>query len=234
MSTDWRDRLLSYDEKNLDPTERAELERILDAEPAARAFLAQLRADREQFREAFRQVRARPDFTDRVMARLPQPRRSFVPFPRLMEVLAGGLMLLVAASLIAPGRQSERQRQLLCQNEVKDLTRAVMSYAEDFDGLLPNSQQWIAQVSAYRRAPVEAHCPSDDRPAAVSYSIPLGLSMAQIKQLPDPQSQVVLFDANGPFPAPRHDRAANFGFLDGSVRAVHEDDVHVVSWSAER
>ncbi|NUP99699.1 MAG: anti-sigma factor, partial [Armatimonadetes bacterium] len=77
MRSDWRDRLLAYDEPHLDPSERAALERLLDENPEARALLASLRADREVFRQAFATVAARPGFADGVMRRLPAPRRSW-------------------------------------------------------------------------------------------------------------------------------------------------------------
>lgn len=223
MNKHWRDRLLDYDERRLDPTERAALEELLDANPEAREFLAALRRDREVFRAAFAGIEATPELVDRVMRRLPQRRRGWFPMPRLLEVCAAGLMVFVLGTLVSPARQIERQRQALCQREVKDLSRVVMSYAADYDGSFPTAD-WVAQVSAHRGAPLVAHCPSDERADAVSYGLPLGLGQSNLERL-DRASQVLMFDANGPFLAPRHERGANVGFLDGSVRLLREDQV---------
>ncbi|MCC7495640.1 MAG: hypothetical protein IT204_25035 [Fimbriimonadaceae bacterium] len=231
MNGEWRDRLLGYDDRHLDAGEREELERLLDSEPQAREFLAALRADRDRFREAYGSIQARPGFTAAVMQRLPQRQPRWLPIPRLLEVLAAGLMVFVLATLISPARRAEQQRLLVCQREVRDLSRAFLSYTEDFDGRLPDSQRWVQQVAEYRQTPTAAHCPADPRPdVAVSYAMPVGLSAADVARLRPPQSQVLLFDANGLFPAPRHDRAANFGFLDGSVRTLSEGEAQVVGW----
>lgn len=224
MSTDWRDRLLAYDEKDLDPTERAALDKLLDEHPEARAYLNQLRRDRELFCAAFGSVQARAGFVDNVMNRLPVARPSRFsfrfPFPRALELCAAAMMVLVAASIFSPTRDVERRRALICQQQVKDLTQVVMSYAADYDGRLPVGDDWGGQLVAYGESGDALHCPSDDEPRGPSYAMPLALVGAPLTQFQSPDAQPLLFDARGPFLVPRHERAANVGYLDGSVRQV--------------
>lgn len=233
MSNDWRDRLLAYDEPDLDPTERAALDKLLDELPAAREFLNQLRRDRELFRSAFGSVTARDGFVDAVMARVPQPRANRFgfrfPFPRALELCAAAMLVLVTVSVFSPARDLERRRALVCQQQVKDLTQVVMSYAADYDDRLPAGQDWGGQLVAYGGAAAALRCPSDDSPLGPSYAMPLALAGAPVTQFQAPDAQPVLFDARGPFLVPRHDRAANVGYLDGSVRQVTLEDVGVPS-----
>ena len=231
MSNDWRDRLLAYDEQDLDPTERAALDQLLDEHPEARAFLNQLRADRELFRSAFGSVSARDGFVDKVMNQLPGGKPSRFPFrlpfalPRAMELAAAGLMALVALSIFSPTRDLEHRRAIVCQERVKDLTQVVMSYAADYDGRLPASHGWTAQVANYGGSNDITRCPSDESLTGPSYSMPLALAGAPIDRIERPDDQALWFDARGPFLAPRHQRAANVGYADGSVRQVTLEDV---------
>lgn len=213
MTDDLKDRLASYDDRQLDPRERAELDRILDESEEAREYLGALRRDREEFRRAFAAIQARPGFADAVMARLPQ-RRVWVPLPRLLEACAVALFAFVIVTLVSPGRQLERQRQLLCQQQLRDLARLAQSYAQDYDDHLPDATAWATQLTR-QYGPVDLFCPSDPDHSRPSYGMPIGLSGADIRKL-DPR-QVVLYDAEGLFLAPRHEQRANVGRLDGSV-----------------
>jgi len=233
VSNDWRDRLLAYDESDLDPTERAALDKLLDESPEARALLNQLRRDRELFRSAFGSVTARDGFVDGVMDRLPIAKQGRFalrfPFPRALEFCAAGMMLLVAVSIFSPARDLERRRALVCQQQVKDLTQVVMSYAADYDGRLPVGDDWGGQLVAYGEPTQSLRCPSDDEPRGLSYAMPLALAGVPVTQFRTPDAQPLLFDARGPFLVPRHDRAANVGYLDGSVRQVTIDEAGVPS-----
>lgn len=227
MNTTWRDRLLAYDEPDLDPTERTALDALLDEEPEARAFLNQIRRDRALFQESFGSVKARDGFVDGVLDRLPGRRRARFglpfPMPRVMELAAAAMMLLVGGSLFSPRSTSERQRAEVCQQQVKDLTQVVMNYAADYDGHLPAPDRLGAQVVAYGQPAGSLLCPSDERPNGPSYAMPLAIAGAPVNQFATPASQPLLFDARGPFLVPRHDRAANVSFLDGSVRQITLD-----------
>ncbi|MBI2299084.1 MAG: hypothetical protein HYU66_09120 [Armatimonadetes bacterium] len=218
MNTEWRDRLASYDDEGLDARERAALERLLDSDAEARAYLAELRRDRQRFTEAYASVTARPGFTEAVMQRLPQKRPAWLPLPRVLELCAAGLMVWVVVSLISPAEQLEHRRQLVCQAGMKDISRALLSYAQDYDNRLPDADQWFVQVNNPTYRPLQATCPSDPRHGSLSYAMPLGIGGADVRRLP--VSQVMLFDADGVFPAPRHDRGANVGRLDGSVQLI--------------
>lgn len=222
MNADERDRLAAYDDEKLDRGERAELERLLDTDPEAREFLAQLRRDKEQFIEAFATVTAKPGFTDTVLAKLPR-RHTWLPLPRVMEVCAAALLLFVLVSVATPFRQGERQRQLKCQQEVKDLALAAMMYAEDYDQRLPDAKTWLVQLRDRRYPQLPTVCPSDDRGVAPSYAMPIGIGGADVRSLPS--DQVLWYDADGMFPAPRHEDQANVGRLDGSVVLTHGDSL---------
>ncbi len=232
MEPGWQQRLLAYDDADLDPGERAELDLILDTQPGAREYLIALRLDRERFCEVFGAVAARPGFTEQVMARLPSPRRAWFPYPRLLELCAAGLMVVVAATLYSPGRLREQQRRAVCEASVKELTRAIMAYAQDYDDTLPADGAWLARLAAASAGRLNTHCPSDEATSGPSYGMPIGLAGVTVPKLRGPSSQVLLYDANGPFLAPRHERGANVGFLDGSVRFLSENDVHRAHWQA--
>ena len=232
MEAGWQQRLLAFDDPDLDPGERAELEALLDTQPGAREYLCALRLDRERFIEAFSAVQAHDGFTEQVMGRLPARRRAWLPFglPRLMEVCAAGLAVMVAASLFSPARFREQERRAICESSMKDLTRAIMAYAQDYDEMLPAGTQFLDKLAEVSNGRLSVHCPSDTDPARASYAMPMVLAGAALPKLRSQNSQVLLFDADGPFLAPRHERGANVGFLDGSVRFVRQGDVQRANW----
>lgn len=240
MTAEWRERLAAYDDEHLDPAERAALDRLLDADPEAREHLAALRRDMARFKEAFAAVEARDDFTQGVLDRLglalntePVPPKADggwrlpgplpIPLPRLLEAVAAVMMVAIGISLFTPRLDRERQRQLACQTNVRDLHRAMLNYTQDYDGRLPSADRWVVQVNDYVEQPSALWCPSDsDAAGQTSYGMPLGLSNADIRTLPEAESPVTLFDAVGLLPAPRHDRGR------AAVAATWDGDVHLI------
>jgi prepilin-type processing-associated H-X9-DG protein len=225
VNSDWRDRLAEYDDEQLDERERAALDLLVNNDLEARAYLAALRADRQRLREAFSTVRARPGFTDAVMARVAPPRRVFLWRPRVLEVCAAVLMVITLGSAMRERRALDSR--VACENNLRDLTRSVLTYAQDYDDHLPDADRWVAQVEAHSERALPAQCPADTRPAdsgsrTVSYGMTAGLSGARIADVPDPGAQLTAFDAVGPWLTARHGTlsrraVANAGFLDGHV-----------------
>lgn len=221
MNGDWRARLAAFDDRELDRRERALLERLLDSSPEARAYLAALRSDRQRFGEAFGTVEAAPGFVSAVMDKLPQ-RRATRPLPRLLEVCAAAMMLLVAGSVIRPLARLDQANLNVCQRNAKELTQALLSYTDDYDGRLPDATRWPAQVAAYTERPTY-RCPEDRvLDLSPSYGMPMGLSLAELRKAAPTGREMLLFDAEGPFVAPRHERrsAAVAGYANGSVDLV--------------
>jgi len=228
VNTDWRERLAQYDDEQLDARERAALDLLLANDLEARAYLAALRADRRRLQDAFAvAVSRRPpgaarDFTAGVMARVTPRRRAWFPAPRLLEVCAAALMV---CTLWGVQRHQRGERDdVACANRLKDLTRVVLTYAQDYDERLPDARRWLAQVEQHTGRPYNATCPSDHRDAGgsrlVSYGLPYDLSGSPLSRVPSPSAQVAAFDADGVFLDLRHGRAANVSYLDGRVSRV--------------
>ncbi len=224
MNTDWKLRLAAYDDRQLDPRERAQLDQLLDESAEARDYLAALRHDRQRLREAFATVTARPGFAAGVMARLPRT-RALRPMPRVMEVCAAVLMGLVVYSVIGPSPGAARAKQNTCQQNARLLTQAMLSYSTDYDGRLPSATRWPAQVASYTNAPGAFICPEDQQSGPVSYGMPVGLSFAELGESPHTGRDILIYDAAGLLLDPRHDRrrAAVAAYTDGSVELIRVD-----------
>jgi len=137
------------------------------------------------------------------------------------------LMAMVVAT-VAPRYRPDRD-SAVCESNLKDLTRSVLTYAQDFDDHLPPASDWVAALEQHGAGSLPAQCPTDLRPAAdgarvVSYAMPPSLSGLSLSQAGSPDGQMAIFDAEGLRIKPRHagvgGGVANAGFLDGHVAQV--------------
>ncbi len=231
MTKEWRERLAAYDEAGLEPRERAALELLLDSDPEARAYLADLREDRQRYREALGAITARPGFNAAVMARVSAHQGAWYRRlalnlrPRALEMFAVGMMALVAFAMIP--RDVAARQQTVCKTNLKDLGRSLAAYSQDWDDHLPEANTWAVATAAYQERSNGLICPVDDRVQEdshiVSYGMPQRVSGQNLGRVRDLATEVALRDAEGSFLAPRHDRRANAAYLDGHVAPLSFD-----------
>ncbi len=149
-----------------------------------------------------------------------------VPIYRLYEMTIGGKIGII--------------QQTTCYENMRYLTRALLMYAEDSDGKLPDADRWSDSIGAYepkvvtddgRPASSILHCPSAK--SKFSYAFNYSLDQRSPDNYGPAGSLILLFEAdasgknavgNKDFlcSRPRH-AVYNFGMADGHV---------VSSWAA--
>lgn len=163
------------------------------------------------------------------------PRRGMPVWGIVLLVLGGcgvgGIAVIaIVAAILFPVFASAREaaRKASCQSNVKQMSLAVLMYAEDFDGRFPPKGTWADGADAFVSSPDVWFCPSatDRNPA---YAFNARLSGFRSEKLTTPDETPLIFESSlgtrsasdllESF-APRHRGIGHVGFADGSVRPL--------------
>lgn len=117
-----------------------------------------------------------------------------------------------------------------CENQLRQLARAIQMYAASSADMVPDPARWLDQVKPYVPQPAQLHCPRDAEPG-LSYAMNANLAGKRLHQISNPSLTVLLFESTShaanaadkgeswPTHA-RHPGGYLVAFADGSVRLV--------------
>jgi prepilin-type processing-associated H-X9-DG protein len=170
---------------------------------------------------------------------LPQGERSVVrmevDFPQLIEAadsLAKMAENFGPRSGPGPGPKMDDSS---CLSNVKQITLAMLMFADDHDEHLPKADRWIEDLMPYVRSEEVFKCPDDDSGARSSYAMNSALSGLALKEIKDPSNLVLVFETNKPGNNPaggpeavqlRHNngRYAVYGYVDGHAKMAQKGE----------
>ncbi len=115
-----------------------------------------------------------------------------------------------------------------CISNMKQLGAALLQYADDHEGYLPDAAKWVDAIDPDSKYPGLSHCPADRSRARSSYAMNANLSRKKVEEIKDPENTVLLYETSRPGDNPfgvgkdlllnsRH-RFNNFLFADGHIR----------------
>jgi hypothetical protein len=123
-----------------------------------------------------------------------------------------------------------------CEEQLRQLARAIQMYAAASDDMFPDPGRWLDQIRDYLPGPAQGearppvHCPADAR-EGISYAMNLNLAGKRRREIGSPAATPVLFEStlhsDNPADAgqswadpPRHPGGNAVLFADGTVRTV--------------
>jgi len=133
----------------------------------------------------------------------------------------------------------EANIQGACQEQLRQLGRALQMYAAASDDTLPDAAHWLDRIRPYLGESPSLHCPADKTPG-VSYAMNRNLSGKKRSQIGNQPTTPLLYestlhtanpaDTGESWPiSPFHVGGNNILYLDGSVRAAQQKPSFVVT-----
>lgn len=161
----------------------------------------------------------------------------------------GVFLIPVVAAVLFPvfARARAAARTSSCVSNVKQLSVAVMMYAQDYEGQYPPPGSWDKATEPYTLSATKSggphidvrHCPSSKLPGR-SYAMNANLKSVNADKIANPMDAVMLFDASDGSPAsggpelmpspPRHLGGDVVGFTDGHAKRVRAADYPTLVW----
>lgn len=169
----------------------------------------------------------------------PPPRRGLSPVAIVLIVLAGCAVVAVLgvaipAAVLFPvfSQAREKARAATCRSNVRQLSTALMIYAQDYDQRFPPAASWQDGIAVYHQNPAVDRCPSHSGSPS-GYAFNSWMSGRPLASVDAPALQPVLFESSaGTRNAadalktfdPRHragaQKVGSVGYVDGHVQAV--------------
>ena len=168
-----------------------------------------------------------------------QPRRGIPTWGWLLigcgclALAAIPMIVLLGSAILFPVFSQARlkARQAMCLSNVKQLSTAMLLYAQDYDDQLPRGGRWMDDISPYARGERLFHCETAQAgsPSAYGYAFNSNLSRKKMKQVTTPATTRLLYDSsnlkqNATDPVtslanpPRHNGGNNIGYVDGHAK----------------
>ncbi|MEA3402648.1 MAG: DUF1559 domain-containing protein, partial [Armatimonadota bacterium] len=232
----WMERISAWEDGEAGLIDRVLVPLHLRQCGACREWLEQVREDESAFREAFLEAAdEQDDIAESVMARVAkqartQERREAAkqrrPVFTLIELFVVVAIVATLGAILFPvfARAREKARQASCQSNIKQLTLGTRMFAEDYDGRLPAAATWRDDVMPYVKDEELFECPSDEIDN-VTYALSPFVAGRNIEDIENPEETVMIYevgeDGQPVFP---HNGGANYGFVDGHVRWLSEEN----------
>ncbi len=224
----WHELISAYIDGECSSDERREVENHLNRCPECRRWYEEVTADQELFTRALTGRQA--DITETVMRRLPpmsattserKPRKLTGRLVELFVVL-GILGLLGAILFPVFARGREKARQSSCMSNVKQIMLGMQAFAGENEGRLPSASTWPEQLEPYIRNRFVYRAPEDNTDQQVSYSMVPRYSGAKLEDIVNPDTVVIVYEAEYGKPAYRHNDGMNVGYADGHAKWIKQ------------
>jgi len=161
-------------------------------------------------------------------------------------ICVSGFMLLfsvpVMAALLLPAlaRAKQRAQTISCMNNVRQLTLALVMYADANGGKLPPAGAWCDAISAKVGSPNVFKCLAAGQGGRCSYGFNQRLNGFPVARINDRAQTVLVFEADGGWNMsgaqdeilrqPRHARGVVIGFADGHAELVSTARLPQLIW----
>lgn len=148
----------------------------------------------------------------------------------LLPGLAGATFKRAEGAGTPPfGKHAELTAADRCRDNLQQIASAMLLYANDYDGYLPNAGEWTDLVAPYIKNRHVINCPAIG--TGYGYAMNESLSSANIRGIPNPSTVPLVYDSAAleldandavtSLPAPaRHDDVNYIAYLDGHVNGV--------------
>lgn len=136
-----------------------------------------------------------------------------------------------------------------CLAKQRALISAMLTYAADYDGMLPAAGAWVSRTAPYMTEPLPFRCPDDRTGDSHSYAFNKSLDGVRLSRVLAPERVVCVFDSDAPGECPvggllevarRHPGGSYIaGFADGHsemvikqlrIPAVFSPDLRPADW----
>lgn len=148
---------------------------------------------------------------------------------RVRSIIAiDALLLCLCVLVFMPMPSNYDPKQKTCVSNLRQVSTALLAYAQDWDGRLPLASNWNTAVVDYTKSKYLLVCPAanNDMP---SLALNKSLSGRSVEDLAHPGEMPLAFDSvpgrnrAGYFLlTPRHEGGANVSFADGHVKWLLE------------
>jgi hypothetical protein len=118
-----------------------------------------------------------------------------------------------------------------CEDQLRQLVRAIQLYASSSDDLLPDAAHWYDKIRQYLPPQFTGHCPQDPSPG-LSYAFNANLGGKRVREVANPALVPMFFesklhtrnpaDTGQSWAEPRHPGGNLVAFADGSTRPVSQ------------
>ena len=118
-----------------------------------------------------------------------------------------------------------KSRQIQCRTNLKQLSQALLSYADAHKNHLPDAAHWREAIRPYLKPGERLVCP--DAKIGDGYAMEPRLSSADLEALDRPAETVLLYETDAPEQKPRapvterRHGAPNVAFMDGRVKSAY-------------
>lgn len=138
------------------------------------------------------------------------------------DLLAIVVVIVTLAAILFPVFMRSGHSDIeVCRSRLRQLSHAVISYADDYDGRFPPQDRWCDAVGPRLQRPVVLKCPTaTDQRCGYAYSAKMPPTRKEASQ---PESTPMLFDARGDWNMVggadiaiwRHGNGLSIAFADG-------------------
>jgi len=169
-------------------------------------------------------------------------------------IVTGGLgfFLLVIVLIMGPlagilfpsfSRTKDMAKRASCLSNVKQISFAVLQYAQDHNGKYPDPDKWNDEMLPYTKSKTLHMCPSMTRQPEPSYAMNGSLKGALTNTVKSPQDLVVIYDSlpganrhGGAelLPKPARHMSNNIGYADGHAKSVSAINESLLVWDPSK
>jgi prepilin-type processing-associated H-X9-DG protein len=148
--------------------------------------------------------------------------------PSFMGAAAGAAIAVGAFFVPLREQALTKSHESQCESNLKQLGKAAMMYAQDWDEHFPKANKWEGQLKPYLNGSGMLHCPADSQPGT-SYAMNMKLSGVALSQITDPAHTVLFYESDrhgdnpygtGENQAMRHNGSLGVVFADGHVETI--------------
>ena len=151
-------------------------------------------------------------------------------------------LLVIPAAMLLPAlsKAKGRAQSISCMNNVRQLTLAVMIYANDNKGVLPPATNWCDAIQPNVGSPRTFQCLSGDQSQRSQYGLNARLAGLGDTNFVNPATLVLVFEIDGGWNATggpellpkssRHGKGVVIGFADGHAELVSPGRLQQLKW----